>query len=411
MKKLLGAYIQDGRKYIILQENGKVVALEGNASEFKNSELLKNRNEYVKNVLEKEEIYGDDVFDFRYGPVTSGVGEAGVYHLYTYGERILSVKIDTSYKRRALDDKMISSDINDALKLSEEICGNFAISHSIAFSRAVENALKIEVSRDIKALKAIAIELERIYNHLYVISRLAGAAAQQVLASHLMGLFEDSLVVNKIFSGSRYLIRFNSIGSVLRFPSHEELKDVTDKVKKIKSAFSELYKNSMSSGNYIDRLHLTATLSAKDAELIGLTGPSLRACGVKEDLRTHDEIYRGIKIVSDEEGDALSRMEVRAGEILESLKFIQKTVDNLSLDKAMPFISTESGEGIGWSESPSGTIIYHVEIENFRIKSVYVSTPSVFGMSAIAHSMVGNIFTDFPFAVESFGVNFSDAAR
>lgn len=411
MKKLLGTYMQNGKEYIILQEKGKISVLEGNASEFKNSKLLESRNECVKDVLVEEKIGGSDVFDFRYGPVTSGIGEAGIYHLYTYGERILSIKIDTSYKRRGLDDRMINSDIGDALKLSEEICGNFAVSHSIAFSRAVENASRIEVSRDIKTLRAIALELERIYNHLYVISRLAGAAAQQVLASHLMSLFEDSLVVNKIFSGSRYLTNFNTIGSVARFPSNKELKSVADKAKIIENVFLDLYKSSMSSGNYIDRLHHTATLRAKDAEYIGLTGPSLRACGVKEDTRAHEELYRGIKIVSDEEGDALSRMEVRAEEILESLKFIQKAVDNLRLIKAVPLISTGSGEGIGWCESPSGTIVYHVEIENSKIKSIYVSTPSIFGMSAITHSMIGNIFTDFPFAVESFGVNFSDAAR
>ncbi len=412
MKKLLGAYRQNGEEHLILQENGKVFVQEGNASEFENSVLLESRNEYVKDVLSKEEISGNDIFDFRYGPVTSGIGEAGIFHLYTYGERILSVKIDTSYKRRGLDERMINSDINDALKLSEEICGNFAISHSTAFSRAVENALKIKVTRDVELLRSIALELERIYNHLYVISRLAQAASQQVLASHLMGLFEDSLVTNKIFSDSRYLMNFNAIGDVLKIPSRKELKDVSDRVKKIENIFSKLYENSMSSGNYIDRLHLTATLDAKEAELIGLTGPSLRACGVKEDLRAYDEMYPEIEITSDEEGDSLSRMEVRAGEIFESLKFVRKTIDDLNLaDETTSPNSIGSGEGIGWCESPSGTIVYHVEIENSKIKDVYVSTPSVFGMSAIAHSIVGNIFTDFPFVVESFGVNFSDAAR
>lgn len=412
MKKLLGIYKKNGEEQLILQENGKVFVQDGNASEFKNSVLLESRNEYVKDVLSEEEIEGNDIFDFRYGPVTSGIGEAGIFHLYTYGERILFVKIDTSYKRRGLDEKMVNSDINDALKFSEEICGNFAISHSIAFTRAVENASKVKVTRDVEFLRAIALELERIYNHLYVISRLAQAAAQQVLASHLMGLFEESLVTNKIFSGSRYLMNFNAVGSVLKIPSRKELKDVSDRVKKIEDVFSKLYENSMSSGNYIDRLHFTATLNAKEAELIGLTGPSLRACGVKEDLRTYDETYTELEVISDEEGDSLSRMEVRAGEIFESLKFVRKTIDDLKLiDETTSPNSIGSGEGIGWCESPSGTIVYHVEIENSKIKDVYVSTPSVFGMSAIAHSIVGNIFTDFPFAVESFGVNFSDAAR
>ncbi len=410
MSILLAHFNSNGKERFVVQEKGKI-HVENENEGFKNLDLLKNRDEFISDVLSNGEIEGDGVFDFRYGPVTAGVGEAGVYHLYTYGERILSVKMDTFYKRRGLDEKMIAMNVNDALKIVERVSGNFTLSHALAFSRAVEKALDVEVDDEVKRLRAIALELERIYNHIHVILKLASAAAQLVLASHLSELFEDSLCVNESFSGSRYLRDFVKIGGVSKIPSDKALNSVLKEIERIGRNFNELYKNSMVSANYIDRLHSTAILNAQDAMAIGLTGPSLRACNVKEDLRTNDETYKNLRIVTDEEGDSLSRMEVRAEEVLESVKFILTNVGNLNSKESDKVISRENGEGLGWCESPSGTVLYHTDVEDFKIKELYVSTPSVFGMAAIAHSIVGNIFTDFPFAVDSFGVNFADAAR
>ncbi len=406
MKKLLGI----DKDQLIIQDDSKIYLEKGNKEEYKNVDLILNRNEYIQSPF-KDEVAGEGVFDFRYGPVTGGVGEAGVYHLYTYGERILFVKIDTSYKRREIDSSITGKDILEGLKLSQSICGNFSVSHSLAFVRAVENAMNLNVNQNVKRIRAVALELERIYNHLYVISGLAASAAQQVLASHLQGLFEDSLETNKIFFGSRYLKNVNKIGGVRLSVSNRNLDSVKKRLNKLIKEFDLLFKNSMKSGNYIDRLHSTAILSETLASQIGLTGPSLRACNVSEDLRKNEEIYKGLKIIKDEEGDSLSRMEVRAGEIFESANFILNQLDKIQNEPEKDDIQVNGGEGLGWSESPSGSVVYNLKIEDSKIKSIYISVPSVFGFAAISESMVGNIFTDFPFAVKSYGVNFADAAR
>jgi Ni,Fe-hydrogenase III large subunit len=406
MKKLLGI-CNDGN--LIIQDNSNIFLLKDDVNNYKNFELIKNRNEFIKDPFAKE-VSGDGVFNFRYGPVTGGVGEAGTYNLYTYGERILYVKIDTSYKRRKIEDMMLEKSLEEGLKLSQYVCGNFSVSHSLAYTRAVEKALQIDVNEDIQRIRSIGLELERIYNHIYVISRLASAAAQSVLASHLEGLFESSLRANKLFLKSRYLKDLNKIGGV-KSPDRESLELVKNEINRILSDFEKLFENSMKSGNYIDRLHSTATIDLETASQIGLTGPSLRACKTKEDLRLNEDIYKDLQIIEDEEGDSLSRMEVRAHEIMESCKFILNQMDKIKFNLEISDPKASEGEGLGWSESPSGSVAYRVKIKDNKIDSVYISTPSVFGFAAIVNSMVGNIFTDFPFAVESFGVNFADAAR
>ncbi len=366
-----------------------------------------------------QEVFGDGVFDFRYGPVTGGVMEAGAYHLYTYGERILCLNIDWSYKHRGLESSAIGLGVQDALNVAESVCGNFAFSHSLAMSRAIESALSIEISPQLRRVRIIALELERIYNHIYVISQLASAAAQKVMTSHLQAIYEDLLRLNNDFFGSRFLRGFNGISGTAKPFNDEALIHLSRRLGGLSSRFEYLYERALESENFMDRLHDTAKLDSDKAEKIGVTGPTLRATGVREDFRLQDPDYEGLRCATSQMGDSLARMEVRAEEVFESVEIISdlsgelKGLRDYGIAPAADNKSAleGSGSGIGYCESPSGLLAYYVELQNGKISSVYAATPSIFGFKAIAESLVGNIFTDFPFAVESFGAYFADAAR
>jgi Ni,Fe-hydrogenase III large subunit len=367
-----------------------------------------------------QEVFGNGVFDFRYGPVTGGVMESGVYHLYTYGERILCVNIDWSYKHRDIEKSMIALSVEDAIMRTEDICGNFAFSHSLAFSRAVESALGIEVPMQTKKLRILGLELERIYNHIYVIMQLASAAAQKVMGSHLYSIYEDLLRLNKDIFGSRFLRGINGISIIKKPIDVDGLVQLGQRIKDISSRFDYLYERALESKNFMDRLHNTAKLDSAKTIAAGATGPTLRATGVREDFRLHDSDYDGLRCATSQMGDSLARMEVRAEEIFESTEIILDisselkglkesgvgSVTNLSTD-----VLNGTGSGIGYCESPTGLLAYYVEIEEGKISYAYAATPSLFGFKAITEALVGNIFTDFPFAVDSFGAFFADAAR
>jgi Ni,Fe-hydrogenase III large subunit len=405
MKILLGTFRKDDEEYYIVQEDG-VISIEMDPQDMyiANYSLAKSRDLIV--VPEKSVKNGEGVFDFRYGPVTSGIGEAGVYHLYTYGERILSVEIDLSYKHRDIVKRMIGLDLEHGLKMAENICGNFAFSHSFAFSMAVESGVGKIIDSKSQRLRIIALELERIYNHLYVISQLAQAAAQKVFASHMSYLFEESLRLNKAFSGSRYLKNFNKIGGIKDFDDGK-IQNLKTNIQKIVNDFRDLYDRSLVSGNFLDRLYSTTVLKVQDAVNFGITGPTLRAAGAKEDLRYEDKRYDDLKVPIRNDGDALSRMEVRAEEIFESERIILKECEKFNLDVEK---SNDSNKGIGYAESPTGTIVYKVDVKNSILSDLYIVTPSFWGFNGLVNSLTGNVFTDFQFGVESFGINFADAA-
>ncbi len=406
--RLLGVIEKGNIEKFLIQENEKIYIEDETNVSFPNYNLIKNRDIRIGN----EDKNGEGVFNFRYGPVSAGVAEAGVFNIKTYGERILSVNIDPSYKKRGMEKLMFGKTPKEAIKIAESVCGNFSFSHSLAFVKALENILSISTDETTQRLRIVALELERIYNHIHLIAKLSKGAAQNVLTSHMEWLFEESLRINKRFASNRFLKGLNNIGAI-NFLNFKHIKEIQERISNLQNKFKALYSHSLKSWNFIDRIYKTALLSKEQALSIGITGPSLRAVGIGEDLRSYDKLYDNFNLFTMLDGDALSRMEVRAHEIINSCDIVISQMEKIKNLTPSPTdaTNTTNGCGVGFVESPSGIVAYYVEVKKGLIEYVYISTPSVFGYKAFADSFVGYIFTDFSFALDSFGINFADCAR
>ncbi len=407
--RLLGIIEKSDKELLLIQDKDRFFTADKNEckEKFDNYSVIKNRDISIGN----GKTQGEGVFNFRYGPVTAGVAEAGIFNIYTYGERILSVEIDPTYKKRNIEKQMIGRTPQEALQSAEGVCGNFAFSHSLSFSRAIENICGINIDETSQRLRIIALELERIYNNIHVIARLSKGAAQNVLTSHIEWIFEEALRINKLFCKSRFLKNLNAVGGV-NFSGFDSLDEISKRISIVKNKFKELYNHSLKSWNFVDRLYKVATLTQKQAMSIGITGPSLRSTGVNEDLRRFDKLYENFQTAVRNEGDALARMENRADEIVNSCNIVISQIEKIR-NKSLQKIEVEikDGAGIGFCESPSGIIAYYIELKNGLLDYAYISTPSVFGFKAFADVFVGYIFTDFSFSLDSFGINFADCAR
>jgi Ni,Fe-hydrogenase III large subunit len=415
MKILLGVIQQKNSEYLFILEDGNCTIVRANEAivlPFENYALLKNRSFKIQ----EEPVGGSGVFRFRYGPVTSGIREAGCFYLYTYGEKILRASIDLSWKHRGIESAMENKDFHTGTTLAERVCSNFAMAHSVAYCRAVEQALGISVNLQTKNWRIMLLEAERIYNHLHVIYKLAAAAAQKVLAAHLSALFENTLWLNEFLTGSRYLIGINQVGVFDYTPELKAMESAVKGYQQLAAKFTELYTHSLSNSNYLDRLHASGMLTSLQAQRFGLTGPSLRACGIDDKLNGSGiKHLSDLPVITQNEGDALARMEVRSEEIVNSCQFLAVHLQENDTWKegtiAIPNLENTSGEGCGVANSASGAIGYHVVIEKGNLKEVNIFTPSYVGMHAISTALQDLVFTDFPFVFDSFGVHFTDASR
>jgi Ni,Fe-hydrogenase III large subunit len=371
----------------------------------------------------KVEGYG--VFTFPYGPVTYGVPEAGGFKLVTYGERIVKVIPQINFKKRGVESRVVGMAPDDALLLVERSAGNFSAAYSTCFVTAVENILGLEVASRTRWIRAVALELERIYNHLYVFARQAEAASQNVAAAEANLLRERILRINAKYFGHRFFFGLNKIGGVnYDFTTKEEQKALSNKVREITTQFSNLVGYFLSSRIFLDRLQNTARLSRKDALRLSSVGPVARGSGIEWDdrltfpIEPYGDIFLEIETESD--GDTMARTMVRINEIQSSVVVLGQLLDEMpsdNIDNAKKVnISSVRPNEVDFSfcriESPSGDLIHVVQLDRERnVKFLHIRPASLVNWLSFAKSLEGNVFTDFQFGFESFGLSFADSDR
>ncbi|MFP3205213.1 MAG: hypothetical protein RXS23_07340 [Metallosphaera yellowstonensis] len=328
-------------------------------------------------------------FNFLYGPSAGGLLESVAFDILTYGESIEDVRA-LSYKTRHI--KVGGLPLRDVLFKVERINVPFAASHTIAFLTAVENALGVSPPEEVVESRIAQLELERIRNNLLVIQRLAEAASFLVPTYRLLYYVEE---VNRAISrscGHRYFLGANYLGESRCQELHLPRIDV------------EELRDLLSNRIFIDRLQGNGVVKEDWA-----IGPAARAAGFSYDARLEvpELKYRdhGFKIVTESKGDAFSRMLVRLEEIEVSLKILE----GVEVKPRRFELPSREGRGIGRVESPSGDLAYMVQVEQGSIKELHLLPPSRINILLFLRSMPENIFTDFPFNWESFGIWISEA--
>ncbi|MDG6905579.1 MAG: formate hydrogenlyase [Nitrososphaerota archaeon] len=370
----------------------------------------------------RSRVEGYGVFTFPYGPVTSGIIEAGGFKFVTYGERIVKIIPMINFKNRAIERRVVGMKPDDALLLLERSAGNFSASYSSCFATAVEDATGLEVPQEAKWIRAVAMELERIYNHLHIFSREAEAASQNIATYQTSALKEQLLRLNAKYFGHRYLFGLNKIGGVNYGLASDQKNGLFSSVSAITKEFSELVEYFLSSRIFLDRLQNTARLTKSDALALGAVGPAARGSGVDWDDRAtfpiepYSDIF--VNIEKEDGTDTMARIMVRIKEIATSTTVIQELLDKMpsdghSITDARPLPSRTSPDfAFCRIESPSGDLIQVLKLdEEIKIKALHVRPPSLANWLSFSKSLEGNVFTDFQFAFESFGLTYADSDR
>ncbi len=366
-------------------------------------------------VAPEEVVEGYGVFTFPYGPISMGVPESGRFDVRTYGERILTLGPVAGFKSRRILGALPGLTPEDALLRVERLAGNFSAAHAAAFLAAVESAAAIEVARTELWTRALAQELERIYNHLHQIARVAEAASQNVGLAQTHALAEEMLRIEGRTFGHRWLFGALAPGAPTRRLDPEGRRWLGRALRELSGRFEVLLELFLGSRTFVDRLQTTGVVSRERAVRWGAVGPVLRATGVAWDdrLRAPSVPYTDLflELPREDGGDALARILVRAHEVRSSALLLEQLLDRWPGDamaREAPAPPVGPGRGLGRVESPSGDLVYEVRLTNGRIASVGMRSASHANWPVFAESLRHAVFTDFHFAWESFGLVFAE---
>jgi hypothetical protein len=89
---------------------------------------------------------GEGLHQIPVGPVHAGVIEPGHFRFHASGETIARLEQRLGYTHKGVEGLMAGASLDRATRLAARTSGDSTVAYSIAFSRAVESALCVEVA-------------------------------------------------------------------------------------------------------------------------------------------------------------------------------------------------------------------------------------------------------------------------
>ena len=273
---------------------------------------------------------------------------------------------------------------------------------------AVEQATGTPVSEPDRLLRALLLELERLYNHVTDLGSLANDVGFGIIDAHAQGLREQLMRINKSVTGHRLLRGALSVGGtrVNALPSADDLA-------RIAAAMAELTEITLGHAIVRGRFTGTARLSRAHATTLGTLGYVARASGLDTDARlAHPFVNLGevFHVVTEDGGDVLARYTVRAREVEVSTAIVLDLLKRLQghTGTAYSVNPTAAGTGLALVEAWRGTATHRVELAaDGTLARVKIVDPSFLNWPAVPQALSETIVPDFPLANKSFNLSYA----
>jgi Ni,Fe-hydrogenase III large subunit len=354
---------------------------------------------------------GGQAFEFPFGPVRQAGVESLYYGLVTSGEEIVDLYLFTWHKHRGLEWRLRGKTPREALFLTERTEGLSAVALGWAFAAAAEGATGTRPPEAAERTRAVALELERLYNHAAAMAALCQATGLSVGQSAAEIALERLLRLNAQALGHRYLFGVVDIGGASRAPDADAIR------RELPSAYGEFKRAAdalLRTNSFVDRLEATGILTAGQARALGLVGPVARAVGLTGDARQVPSSPYGDSaiVATSAAGDALARFTVMLDEAAESVRLIGEFLAT-GTAAGVTGLPQVPGEGLGWAESPRGEALTWVALgADGRITRARLRPASARnwrGFDDACRSQ--NVFTDIPIIEASFWLTAAGMAR
>jgi hypothetical protein len=230
-------------------------------------------------------VQGEEVHEVGVGPVHAGIIEPGHFRFQCHGEEILHLEIQLGFQHRGIEPLMQGQDLKRSMLLSESIAGDTAIGHSTAYCEVVESLTGCVIPARAQAVRAVALELERLANHIGDLGALGMDAGFLPTSAYFGRMRGDYLNLLLALTGNRFGKGLCRPGGVLFDIDAKMADDFCIKLKKYKTEFQDVSDLLFTRPSVLARFEGVGAISFKDAKMLGLVGPAGRASQLECDVR------------------------------------------------------------------------------------------------------------------------------
>jgi NADH-quinone oxidoreductase subunit D len=337
----------------------------------------------------------------------------GPQHPSTHGVMRLLVKVRSEvvtdldvvlgYLHRGIEKLCENATYTTVLTYVDPMDYMSAMHNEHAPALAFEKLYGIEAPKRAQYIRALVVELNRVFSHGLMMGFLA--LDMGGLTPILYGFINRDEIVDMLsaISGQRMLFNFFRVGGV-NFDVNDEFISRLGTWRSRALATVEDNERILTQNEiFTARTKGLGVLTAKDAISLGVSGPNLRASGVALDMRKahpyppYDELE--FDVITQSSGDTYARYLQRVAEIKQSIHLIDQIVDRMPhgpVQAQVPgIIRPRPGRAYAAVESPRGLYsVYAISDGGPNPYRFRMRDPSFISLQVMPKLMPGHLIAD-----------------
>ncbi len=358
-------------------------------------------------------VAGEEVHEVAVGPVHAGIIEPGHFRFQCHGENVFHLEIVLGYQHRGVERLLEGGPTPRTVPLVESIAGDTSVGHALAHARALEALCGVEAPPRAAALRAVALELERLANHVGDLGALATDIGFLPTASFCGALRAEFLNALAEVCGNRFGRGLVVPGGVRFDVSDDGAVRLAARVahawEKVTAA-TRLFFHAASVRNRTDGTGVVTTAVARE---LGLVGPAGRASGLAVDVRASHPFApydtTPIPVETQDAGDVSARARVRRDEAEHAAAFVVAALSALPGGPVRAATPAPRPDRLAVSlvEGWRGEICHAVRTgPDGRIARYAVVDPSFHNWMGLQLALRGEQISDFPLCNKSFNLSY-----
>jgi NADH-quinone oxidoreductase subunit D len=295
------------------------------------------------------------------------------------GEMILAARPEIGYLHTGIEKQFEVKTYQQGTPLTDRVDYLANLSNNLGYALAVERLLQLEIPAMAQWMRVMLCELMRISSHLIWLGTHALDIGAMSVYFYCFREREEIAKILEMFSGQRMMTSYIRIGGLALEPPRGWHKVITKVAERIAKGIDE-YQNLLSSNPiWCNR---TKGVGGLDVDLmldLGVTGPMIRAAGIKMDARkdcpySSYELF-DFDVPTSTANDVYARFEIRMEEMRQSIRIVRQALQGMPSgpwQADAPHVLLPDREKM---KTQMESLIYHFKIvtEGFRVPagSVY----------------------------------------